>query len=137
MNYIAFDYLVYPTEVFVNLRQSFNLPAIAGASALGGALLCALTLRAVRNAAFPLPPPRCRRRSAVGATLAAMLCWPAIGLIPAPSLPSRATAEIARNDLVTLAVSALTFSSAAILGIGIGASAKVKEASLTSAAERP
>ncbi len=44
-NTVAVDYLVYPHEVFTNMWETYNLPAIVAGVAVAGGLLAWLTLR--------------------------------------------------------------------------------------------
>jgi hypothetical protein len=44
-NTVAIDYLLYPTEVVTNIRESYPVPAILGACALGTATMAFLSQR--------------------------------------------------------------------------------------------
>ncbi len=48
-NTVAIDYLIYPHEVFVNIWQSYNVPAVVGACAVAAGLLTAAGWRLVRR----------------------------------------------------------------------------------------
>lgn len=108
LNYVAFDYLVYPTEVFVNLRQSFDIPRIVIGIGVAGVLMAALALRALRGASFPPIPAQARWRTFGVVTIVALCCWPVLLELSGPMSPDRVTSEIARNGLFTFAVAAIT-----------------------------
>ncbi|MES2705684.1 MAG: LTA synthase family protein [Verrucomicrobiota bacterium] len=44
-NTVAIDYLIYPHEVFTNIRESYPVPAILAACLAGGLALCRLAFR--------------------------------------------------------------------------------------------
>ena len=106
-NTVAIDYLIYPHEVFTNLRESYPLPAIVLLCAVGGLTLSLLTFRR-------WPPAwesatRTRRTFATAAWIAVGLAktfeyWsgePGSGTMSRSSMPDP-SAESLRDDGIAL-----------------------------------
>lgn len=70
-NTVAIDYLIYPHEVFTNLRESYPLPWIGLACLIGGAGLAVLLFRRT-----PPPPGIPYVPSPVGPSLRPGVWWP-------------------------------------------------------------
>lgn len=51
-NHVALDYLLFPTEVFTNLGESYDIPLFASLALLAGALFALLLERSLRGSAF-------------------------------------------------------------------------------------
>lgn len=93
-NFVAVDYLLFPTEVVGNLRESYPLPAILGAVGLVGALAwwgARRTLRPVVAA----PVPRARRLAVAGAWTAAL----AVLVAATPARLAHLTDDRALNEV--------------------------------------
>lgn len=48
-NHVALDYLLYPTEVFGNIRESYDVPLFVALATAGGALVAFLAERSLRG----------------------------------------------------------------------------------------
>jgi phosphoglycerol transferase MdoB-like AlkP superfamily enzyme len=100
-NFVAVDYLIYPTEVQTSLRESYPVPwllaAIVGAAALAAWPLCRRVASAL---AAPVPA---RTRAALVAGQGAMLAVFVVALSPAAARVSadRALNEVASNGYYT------------------------------------
>ncbi len=107
-NHIAVDYLLYPTEVFTNIGQSYDVPLVAGVSLVAGILGALLASRRLRGLAFgPLPFPA-RARAVAVVLVVALASGFLYGLLPATLGTSRVTSEIAHNGWAQLARAFLT-----------------------------
>jgi phosphoglycerol transferase MdoB-like AlkP superfamily enzyme len=106
-NFVAVDYLVYPTEVVTNVWQSYPTAWILCALALLAAGLTALS--ALRLGDLDALPPSRRTRAAVA------LAWPALLAVAPVALPSgaslgggsRAFEQLADNGYRTFALALL------------------------------
>ena len=101
-NHVALDYLIYPTEVFTNIGESYNVPLYLGISAAGGLLFAFLAARALRG----LEPQKLRwgaRLRALGAIGALALASTGIlWALPAQWREDRVENELARNGMLSL-----------------------------------
>ena len=101
-NHIALDYVLYPTEVFTNIGESYNVPLVAGVSLLLGILLALLVSRRTRGLELaPIPWSARARGIAVVLALCALSCG-AYALLPAQVTADRITNEVAHNGLAQL-----------------------------------
>ncbi len=101
-NHVALDYLIYPTEVFTNIGESYDVPLYLGLSAAGGAGLAFLAARALRG----LEPQELRfpaRLRALGAiALLALAGGGLLWALPAQWREDRVENELARNGTLGL-----------------------------------
>lgn len=100
-NHLALDYLIYPDEVFGNIRASYNVPLYAGI-AVAGAI--ALTWFLTRSP-IPEPPPMHRRDRVAGLALTIVLAltlWGAWSVVPARVSENRVNNEVALNGWAEL-----------------------------------
>ena len=97
-NFVAVDYLIYPTEVTGNLRESYPIPAILLAIAIGTAATWPLLRRRLDGLAIPLAP-RARLCLAAGYVLALALL---LGSRPAVRVSDdRTLNEVAANGIAS------------------------------------
>jgi len=101
-NHVALDYVMYPTEVFTNIGESYNVPLYVGLSLAGGALAVFLVARALRGLAPEKLGWGARLRSlgligalALGAT---GILW----ALPAQWREDRVENELVRNGTLSL-----------------------------------
>jgi len=104
-NFIAVDYLVYTNEVLGNIRESYPLPLVLSAVALGALLLHVAAWRTgLLRAWFDHEPLRAKPRLALGAAYVAGVA--AFGLTLSsdqlPSFANRYNRELAKDGLWSL-----------------------------------
>ncbi len=101
-NHIALDYLRYPHEVFGNIGESYNVPAIVG-GAFGVALLLVWPLaRLTRHCRFADVAWRQRWRAAGASLLLGAFCAGLASVLPRAVSTNRIVAEIAQNGFAQL-----------------------------------
>ncbi len=107
-NYIAFEYLVYPTEVAANIQQSYPLwPVLGGISV--ASLLLYLALRKLTRRSLPAPLPWRRRYAMLGLTLVAIGgLWMTTGRKSVEITNNRVVNQVAYNGLWTFVENAWT-----------------------------
>lgn len=101
-NRIAVDYLLYPTEVFTNLWESYNIPVVVACALAGGALTAWIAMRRTRDLALDRLPWSVRARAALGVVLLAGVAFGGLRWMPARASQNRITNEVAENGLVQL-----------------------------------
>lgn len=108
LNYIAFEYLVYPTEVLTNIWQSYPLvPILAAVAALAGLLYWPMRGMTRRSLAVPLP--LARRLGWLGGWVAvAAVLWLTTGLSSMAVSPNRVVNQCAGNGVWTFVQNAWT-----------------------------
>lgn len=107
-NHIALDYLLYPTEVFTNIGESYDVPLVVALSILLGALAAVLVSKRLRGLSFG-PLPWVARAQALAAVLfLAGLSSAAYAILPATISDDRVTSEIAHNGPAQLVRAFLT-----------------------------
>lgn len=117
-NHILLDYLLYPTEVFDNIRQSLPVGRYAMEALVGGLILAYLVLGRPRvpaedvvteaddAAAAPPPEPsraKSRARRAVGSLLAGAAALWLLTLLPTMLVEDRVLNEVVNSGVVQLA----------------------------------
>jgi phosphoglycerol transferase MdoB-like AlkP superfamily enzyme len=107
-NHIAVDYLLYPTEVFTNIGESYDVPLIAAVSLGAGAIGAFLASRKLRGLSFGPLPFVARALGVVVVLAAALLSGLLYARLPATLGASRITSEIAHNGWAQLARAFLT-----------------------------
>ncbi len=107
-NHIALDYLLYPTEVFTNIGESYDVPLFVGLSGGFGVIAAFLAVRRTRSAQFARLPWAARWRALLLVALLAVLSGWAYSALPASVSPNRITNEVAQNGLAQLVRSFLT-----------------------------
>lgn len=99
-NYTAVEYLIYPTEVIGNIRDSYPVDAVLGACAVGALIITWLLRRRIRQGFAS--PVRFGKRSVISLSLAAVAAitvW-AVSLESLQSLSSNRVAdEVAANGV--------------------------------------
>lgn len=101
-NHIALDYLIYPHEVFVNIWDSYNVPAVMVGAFVGGCLLCWPIHRLTRSVTFARVPWR-QRWYAFGTSLAVVgACIGLSRALPVSASENRIVGEIAQNGFAQL-----------------------------------
>jgi phosphoglycerol transferase MdoB-like AlkP superfamily enzyme len=107
-NHIALDYLIYPTEVFTNIWESYDVPLVVGLSIALGSLGAFLVSRRMRGAEFEGLPWDARWR-ALAAVLALVCLSSAVyRVLPAEISQDRVTSEVAQNGPAQLVRAFLT-----------------------------
>lgn len=108
LNYVAFEYLVYPGEVCCNLYQSYPITTwLAGVASIGGGLY--LGLRRRFAARLPMPAPPERRYALLGGMLVvAGGLWLTTKTADTEITGDRVANECAGNGLYSFAYYALT-----------------------------
>ena len=101
-NRIAVDYLIYPTEVFTNLWQSYNLPLFASLAILMGALLAFPVIKRTSASPFQRMSWVVRIKNLLLILLLAVLAFGCLYTLPVEVNPNRVTNEFSRNGLVEL-----------------------------------
>ncbi len=101
-NRIAVDYVLYPTEVFTNLWESYNLPLVAACSLACGAGLAWIAMRYTRGLALERWAWSVRGRAVAGVLALTGVALGALLWIPAHVSQNRITSELAGNGLVEL-----------------------------------
>ncbi len=98
-NYIAFEYLIYPTEVVTNLWESYPMvPLLGGIAAL--AIVIYLPMRKGTTARLAIPLPMTRRLGLFGAALAAIAgLWLTTDMSSLAVTKNRVANEISGNGL--------------------------------------
>lgn len=107
-NYIAFEYLVYPTEVITNIQQSYPLwPMLIGVSVVAYAMY--LALRGITRRSLPIPLPWRRRYALFALTLVVIGgLWLTTGRKSTDVSDSRIVNQVAYNGLWTFVENAWT-----------------------------
>lgn len=96
-NHIALDYLLFPREVFVNIWDSYNVPAVLGGAAALAAVLAWPIARTTRALRFE---PLVGRFRALRYLMAGLTALAGIGaLLPEAISQNRITSEVAHNGL--------------------------------------
>jgi phosphoglycerol transferase MdoB-like AlkP superfamily enzyme len=96
-NTVAVDYLLYPHEVFINIWDSYPVPAVVAGCAVAGAVWLGLALRLFR-AEWSAPAPVGRRFAWFGGTaVLALLLSQTVSLKGARVSAERTLNEIANN----------------------------------------
>ncbi|MBK7874762.1 MAG: LTA synthase family protein [Planctomycetes bacterium] len=98
-NHIALDYLMYPTEVFGNIWESYDVPLVVLGALAGGAGIAWVLARRLRGLEFGPLGFAARCRGAFVATLASGACAGALFALPESIGANRITNEIAQNGL--------------------------------------
>ena len=104
-NFIAVDYLVYTHEVVGNIRESYDLPLILSAVAIGSALTVGLTLASGTVDAWLERSPASRQSRLAGGTvwlLVAAIFGAALDERHLPSLGNAYHRELAKNGVWSL-----------------------------------
>jgi phosphoglycerol transferase MdoB-like AlkP superfamily enzyme len=107
-NHIAVDYLLYPTEVFTNIGESYDVPLVAAASIAAGAVAGFLVSRRLAGVRFGPLPLAARARGAVVVLAAAGLSVLGLTRLPATVGEGRVTSEVAHNGWAQLVRAFLT-----------------------------
>jgi len=108
LNYIAFEYLIYPGEVCCNLYQSYPLATwLTGVASVGGGLYLSLRRRFATRLAVPVPASR--RYAVLGGMLAvAGGLWLTTDTADTEITADRVANECAGNGLYSFGYYALT-----------------------------
>ncbi len=96
-NHIAVDYLLYPTEVFTNIGESYDVPLVAAVSLVVGAATAFLVSRRLSDVRFGSLPLAARARGSFVVLATAGLSILAYARLPATIGESRVTSEVAHN----------------------------------------
>ena len=107
-NHIAVDYLLYPTEVFTNIGESYDVTLVAAVSLAAGALGALAVSRTLRGIAFGPLPFAARARGVLAVLAVALASGFLYARLPATLWTSRVTNEIAHNGWAQLARAFLT-----------------------------
>jgi len=107
-NYIAFEYLVYPTEVITNIQQSYPLwPVLGGISLVS--LVLYLALRNITRNSLAAPLPWRRRYALLGLTVVVIGgLWLTTGRRSVEITHNRVVNQVAYNGLWTFVENAWT-----------------------------
>jgi phosphoglycerol transferase MdoB-like AlkP superfamily enzyme len=98
-NFLAVDYLIYTRELIGNIRESYPLPALLGAFAVGAGLLFAATYRFFRLAFESTSTFRARLAPAAAYFVAPVLAALCLSLSLANISTNYFTNELAKNGL--------------------------------------
>ena len=107
-NHIAVDYLLYPTEVFTNIGQSYDVLLVAVVSLVAGFLGAVAVASRLRGLSFGPLPLAARARGVLAVLAVALASGFLYGRFPATLGASRVTSEIAHNGWAQLARAFLT-----------------------------
>ena len=107
-NHIALDYLLYPTEVFTNIGESYNVPLVAGLSLLLGVSLALYASSQLRDVEFGSLPWAARWRALGAVAVRVVLSGAAYSVLPAQVSEDRITSEVADNGPAQLVRAFLT-----------------------------
>lgn len=107
-NHLALDYLLHPKEVFVNIWDSYDVPAVVLGSAAIGILLAGAAVRQTRGAAYGPMRWGQRARGALAIATAVAGCLVLESVVPAAVDENRIDAEIAQNGLRQLVSAFMT-----------------------------
>ena len=108
LNYVAFEYLVYPEEVARNVWQSYPIGLwLSGVALTGGGLYLSLRRRFARRLSVPVPAGR-RYGFLAGLLAAAGGLWLTTGMASSQLTSDRVANECAGNGLYSFAYYALT-----------------------------
>jgi len=101
-NYLVLDYLFFPHEVFINIWESYNIPAcLAGATLVAASLAIPLS-RFIASSSAISQTPAPRRPTVWNLTALAALTIAELGSWPGSISRHRITAQIGSNGLVEL-----------------------------------
>ena len=98
-NFLAVDYLIYTRELIGNIRESYPLPALLGAFAIGAAAIFLLTFRLFRQAFESESTFRTRLRPALAYMAAPLLAATCLSLSLTNISSNYFTNELAKNGL--------------------------------------
>ncbi len=101
-NHVALDYLLFPNEVFGNIRESYNVPLFVGIAAAVGALASVLASRALRGLEAPRIAWGARLRALGGAGAGALACSAALWALPTQWREDRVENELLQNGSLSL-----------------------------------
>ncbi len=98
-NHIALDYLIYPTEVFGNIWESYNVPLVVAGALAGGAAIAWVVARRLGALEFGPLPFSARWRGALCVFAACGAAASAMFVLPEQVSANRITSEVAQNGL--------------------------------------
>jgi phosphoglycerol transferase MdoB-like AlkP superfamily enzyme len=101
-NHVALDYMIYPTEVFTNIGESYDVPLFAALAAAGGALAAFLAARALRGLEIGKLRLAARLRALGAIALLALAAGGLLRALPAQWRADRVENELVRNGTLSL-----------------------------------